>query len=146
MVSRDWFEMPLPDHRMYPLVTRKLVVDGFGNLPMKEPEDRICVYVKQVLIEKSTNQVYKTIEMPVWIIYEWNQEEVIRPDGSVMTTIIEENDDAGNKIGEQELPKKVPSVQYVKFLVKSKSAHLVDVLERFMIQYVTIFKNEIDLI
>lgn len=144
MVSENWFEMPLPDHPIYPQFSRRLIVSGFSNPDIEKPEERIYVYVKQILMLKSTNEVYKSIPMKTWNIYEWNTEEVIRPDGSVMTGIRQILDNEGNVIDEKEEVVKVPSIQYVRFLIKSKTAHLTDVLAQFMAQYIELFKKEID--
>ncbi|WP_299176073.1 hypothetical protein [uncultured Chryseobacterium sp.] len=143
-VSENWFEMPLPDHPIYPQFSRRLIVSGFSNPDIEKPEERIYVYVKQILTLKSTNEVYKSIPMKTWNIYEWNTEEVIRPDGSVMTGIRQILDDEGNVIDEKQEAVKVPSIQYVRFLIKSKTVHLTDVLARFMTQYIELFKEEID--
>lgn len=144
MVSNNWYEMPLPDHPIYPQFSRSLIVSGFSNPNLEKPEERICVYVTQVLTLKTTNVVYKQIPMKTWDIYEWNTEEVIRPDGSVMTGIRQILDDEGNVIDEKEEIIKVPSIQYVRFLIKSKTVHLTDVLARFMVQYIEKFETEIN--
>ncbi|AKK74427.1 hypothetical protein OK18_19035 [Chryseobacterium gallinarum] len=144
MVSDNWHEMPLPDHPILTQFSRKLIVSGFSNPDLNHPEERIYVYVKQVLTLKPTNEVYKSIDMKPWEIYEWNMEEVIRPDGSVMTGIRQTLDDEGNVINEQEEVVKVPSIQYVRYLIKSKTAHLTDLLARFMLQYVEKFSKEIN--
>lgn len=144
MVSDNWHEMPLPDHPIYPQFARSLIVSGFSNPDLEKPEERIYVYVTQVLTLKSTNEVYKEIPMKPWEIYEWNTEEVIRPDGTVMTGIRQTLDNEGNVIDEKEEVIKVPSIQYVRFLVKSKTVHLTDVLARFMVQYVEKFEKEIN--
>jgi hypothetical protein len=144
MVSDSWYEMPLPDHPIYPQFSRKLMVTGFSNPNLEKPEERIYVYVTQVLTLKSTNEVYKKIPLKPWTIYEWNTEEVIRPDGTVMKGIRKITDDDGNVIEEKEEIVKIPSIQYVRFLIKSKTVHLTDVLARFMGQYVELFTEEIN--
>lgn len=144
MVSDNWHEMPLPDHPILTQFSRKLIVSGFSNPDLDKPEERIYVYVKQVLTLKSTNEVYKSIDMKPWEIYEWNMEEVIRPDGSVMTGIRQTLNEEGNVIDEKEEIVKVPSIQYVRFLIKSKTVHLTDVLARFMVQYLEKFSKEIN--
>ena len=87
MTSDSWHEMPIPDHPVYPQFSRKLIVSGFSNPDMELPEERIYVYVTQVLTLKTTNNVHKKIRMPDWVIYEWNKEEVMRPDGTFITGI-----------------------------------------------------------
>jgi len=144
LVSDNWHEVPLPDHPIYPQFSRKLIVTGFSNPNLEKPEERIYVYVTQVLTLKSTDAVYKHIPMKAWEIYEWNTEEVIRKDGTVMKGIRRITDNEGNVIEEKEEVVKVPSIQYVRFLIKSKTVHLTDVLERFMAQYIDLFKAEID--
>lgn len=144
MVSDNWHEMPLPDHPILTQFSRKLIVSGFSNPDLDKPEERIYVYVKQVLTLKSTNEVYKSIDMKPWEIYEWNMEEVIRPDGSVMTGILQTFDEKGNVIDEKEEVVKVPSIKYVRFLIKSKTVHLTDVLARFMVQYHEKFEKELN--
>lgn len=144
LVSDNWHEMPLPDHPILTQFSRKLIITGFSNPDLDKPEERIYVYVKQVLTLKSTGEVYKIINMKPWEIYEWNMEEVIRPDGSVMTGIRQIKDDQGNVIDEKEEIVKVPSIQYVRFLIKSKTVHLTDILARFMVQYLEKFSKEIN--
>ncbi|WP_027380296.1 hypothetical protein [Chryseobacterium daeguense] len=144
MTSDSWHEMPIPDHPVYPQFSRKLIVSGFSNPDMELPEERIYVYVTQVLTLKTTNNVHKKIRMPDWVIYEWNKEEVMRPDGTFITGIRQIKDEEGNIISENEEVIKMPSIQYVRFLNKTKSVYLVDILARFMIQYVDKFQTEID--
>lgn len=144
MTSDNWHEMAIPDHPVYPQFNRKLIVAGFSNPDMDLPEERIYVYVTQVLTLKTTNAVHKKIRMPPWVIYEWNKEEVMRADGTLITGIRQVKDPEGNIISETPEVVKMPSIQYVRFLNKTKSVYLVDVLARFMVQYVDKFKTEID--
>lgn len=144
MTSGDWYEMPIPDHPVFPQFSRKLIVSGFSSPDLDEPEERIYVYVRQILTIKSTNTVHKKIKMPPWVIYEWNNEEVMRADGTIITGIEQIKDPEGNVISEKEVEVKMPSIQYVRFLNKTKSVYLVEVLARFMIQYVELFQKEIN--
>ena len=61
-VQNNWHEIILPDHIMYPLCHRKLVVKGFSDTPLKMPEKRIYVYISQVLFKKDDGNFYKEIE------------------------------------------------------------------------------------
>ena len=142
--GKSWFEMPLPDHPLYPQFSRKLVVTGFNTPDMGDTEDRIYVYVRQYLILKEGNTVHKKLKLPEWMIYEGNVEEIMRADGKLLTKTIVEKDDEGNILSEKEEPLKAQSVQYVRFLIKSKAAHLTDVLARFMTLYSQIFETKIN--
>ncbi|MEI7488990.1 MAG: hypothetical protein WCJ72_16595 [Chryseobacterium sp.] len=144
MTSDNWHEMAIPDHPVYPQFSRKLIVSGFSNPDMDLPEERIYVYVTQVLTLKTSNTVHKKIRMPPWVIYEWNNEEVMRADGTLITGIRQVKDEEGNIISETPEVIKMPSIQYVRFLNKTKSVYLVDVLARFMVQYVDNFQTEIN--
>ena len=98
MTSDNWHEMAIPDHPVYPQFSRKLIVSGFSNPDMDLPEERIYVYVTQVLTLKTSNTVHKKIRMPPWVIYEWNNEEVMRADGTLITGIRQVKDEEGNII------------------------------------------------
>lgn len=143
-INDYWHEMALPDHPIYPQFSRKLIVKGFSNPDMKKPEERIYVYVSQVLTIKETNVIHKEIQMPYWMIHESNKEEIVKGDGSFMKGTRIFKDEEGNIIEEKEEIIKASSIKYVRFLIKTKSVHLTDVLEKFMVQYIPIFENEIN--
>ncbi len=48
------------------------------------------------------------------------------------------------KEAEREIPMKVPSIKYLKFLLINKKAHLVDILGQFLGLYYSIYKEQID--
>ena len=142
-IGKTWFEMDLPEHSVYPQFIRKLVVTGFNTPDMEGDEERIYVNVRQYLILKEGVTVHKRLKMPLWMIHEGNIEDVAGKDG-LLTQTVQELDDDGNVISEVIEPLKAQSVQYVRFLVKNKQMHIVDVLARFMGIYVEKFKTEID--
>jgi len=142
--GKTWFEMALPDHSVYPQFARKLVVTGFNTPDMEGDEERIYVNVRQYLILKEGNTIHRKIKMPLWQIHEGNVEEIVGTDGNLLTGTLTTYDDNGNVISEVEETLKAQSVQYVRFLVKNKQLHIVDVLARFMSIYVDKFKTEID--
>ena len=142
--GKTWFEMPLPDHPLYPQFSRKLVVTGFNTPDMGDTEDRIYVYVRQHLILKQGNVVHKKLRLPEWLIHEGNVEEIMGADGKLLTKKVVVKDDEDNVISETEDPLKAQSVQYVRFLIKSKAAHLTDVLGRFMTLYAKVFETKIN--
>lgn len=144
--GKTWYEKQIPDHPVYPQFSRKLVVTGFNTPDTKEGEDRIYVNVQQYLILKDGNIVYKKIQMPDWMIHEGNIEEVVGADGNVLTGMLTTYADDGTIISEVEEILKAQSVQYVRFLVKNKQLHIVDVLGRFMGIYMDKFYNEIQAI
>ena len=142
--GKSWFEMPLPDHPLYPQFSRKLVVTGFNTPDMGDTEDRIYVYVRQYLILKEGNSVHKKLKLPEWMIHEGNVEELLGADGKLLTKTVVVKDDEDNVISETEEPLKAQSVQYVRFLIKSKAAHLTDVLARFMVLYAQLYESKIN--
>ena len=142
--GKSWFEMPLPDHPLYPQFSRKLVVTGFNTPDMGDNEDRIYVYVRQHLILKESNTVHKKLKLPEWMINEGNMEEIIGVDGNLLTKTVIVKDDEDNIISSEEVPLKAQSVQYVRFLIKSKTAYLTDVLGRFMTLYAQLFETKIN--
>ncbi|MGD1319148.1 hypothetical protein [Chryseobacterium sp. 2R14A] len=144
--DKSWFSMQLPEHPVYPQFARKLVVTSFNPPEIEGDEDRIYVLVQQHLILKEGNILHKKVKMPDWLIHEKNTEELRGLDGKIKTKTVIVKDDEGNEISRNEEPIKVPSIKYVKFLVKSKSAHLVDVIGQFMGIYVDKYKTEIDAI
>lgn len=144
--GKTWFEMPLPDHPIYPQFSRKIVVTGYNTPDMEGDEERIYVNVRQYLILKESNVLHKNVVMPNWMIHEGNIEEIMGKDGKLLTGMRTEYDDAGNIISETPEVLKAQSVQYVRFLIKAKKAHIVDVFARFMGMYVDKFKTEIDAI
>jgi len=142
--GKTWFEMPLADHPIYPQFSRKLVVTGFNTADMEGDEERIYVNVRQYLILKENNTIHKKYIMPDWMIHEGNVEEIMGEDGNLLTGMLTEYDDDGNIISETPEVLKAQSVQYVRFLIKSKEAHIVDILTRFMGLYAEKFSTEID--
>lgn len=144
--GKIWFEKQLPDHPVYPQFARKLAVTGFNTPDTKEGEDRIYVNVRQYLILKEGNIIHKKIKMPDWMIHEGNVEEIVGADGNVLTGMLTTYADDGSIISEVEEVLKSQSVQYVRFLVKNKQLHIVDVLGRFMGIYMDKFYNEIQAI
>lgn len=142
--GKTWFEMQLPDHPIYPQFARKLVVTGFNTPDMEGDEERIIVTVSQYLILKEGNVIHKKLTMPNWTIHEGNVEEIMGADGKLLTGILQIKDDEGNVISETVEPLKAQSVQYVRFLIKSKSVHLVDIFGKFMSLYVQLFDAKIN--
>lgn len=142
--GKTWFEMPLPDHPIYPQFARKLVVTGFNTPDMQGDEERIYVNVRQYLILKDGNIIHKKLPMPNWEIHEGNIEEIMGKDGKILTQTVIVKDDEGNVISETVEPLKAQSVQYVRFLIKSKSVHLVDIFRKFMSLYAQLFENKIN--
>lgn len=142
--GKTWCETQLPDHPIYPQFARKLVVTGFNTPDMDDDEERIYVNVRQYLILKEGNIIHKKMIMPNWAIHEGNVEEIMGADGKLLTGILQIKDDEGNVMSETTEVLKAQSVQYVRFLIKSKKAHIVDVFARFMGVYIDKFKTEID--
>lgn len=142
--GKSWYEMALPDHPLYPQFSRKLVVTGFNTPDMGDTEDRIYVYVRQHLILKEGNIVHKKLKLPEWMIHEGNVEEIMGANGHLLTKTVIVKDDEDKVISETEEPLKAQSVQYVRFLIKSKAAHLTDVLGRFMTLYAQNFETKIN--
>lgn len=141
--GKSWYETMLPDHPLFPQFSRKLVVTGFNTPDMEGDEDRIYMYVRQYLILKSDNKIYKRIQMPDWMIHEGNSEEIIGKNG-FLKGILRTTDDEGNLIEEKEQVIKAQSVQYIRFLINTKSVHLVDAIARFIPLYSEIHKLQID--
>ncbi|MBB4807471.1 putative cupredoxin-like copper-binding protein [Chryseobacterium defluvii] len=141
--GKSWHEITLPDHPVYPQFSRKLVVAGFNTPDMEGSEDRIYVSVRQYLILKEGNTVYKRIKMPDWMIHENNVEEVMGQNGLLKgkRVIKDENSEV---LSESEETLKAQSVQYIRFLIKTKSAHLADIFTRFMGLYILLFETEIN--
>lgn len=141
--GKSWHEVVLPDHPIYPQFARKLVVTGFNTPDMEGNEDRIYVNVRQYLIIRDANIVHKRLKMPDWMIHEENMEEILGENG-FLKGIYRTTDDNGQIVEEKEEILKVQSVQYVRFLIKTKAAHIVDVLERFMGLYIALFDKDIN--
>ncbi|PIF44934.1 hypothetical protein CLU96_1933 [Chryseobacterium sp. 52] len=141
--GKSWHEIALPDHPMYPQFARKLVVTGFNTPDMEGDEDRIYVNVRQYLVLREENKIYKRLKMPDWMIHEGNVEEIMGENG-VLKGILQTKDEEGNVISEVEEILKAQSVQYIRFLIKSKSVHLVDIFAQFMGMYILMFDKEIN--
>ena len=141
--GKSWHEVMLPDHPLYPQFARKLVVTGFNTPDMEGDEDRIYVNLRQYLILKNGNIIHKRLKMPDWMIHEGNVEEIMGENG-LLTGIYRTTDDNGQIIEEKEEVLKAGSVQYIRYLIKTKTAHIVDVLERFIGLYIVLFDKEIN--
>lgn len=152
-VKPTWHEFDLPDHPIQNQFNRKLVVKGFLDAPKDKYNNEVLnVFVSQILTLKSTGDFYKEIPMKTWEIFEHNLEVVTAGNDAVMVEEVVtemQYDEEGNELGEIEIsrtdvPMKVPSIKLIKFLLKSKNAHLVDVFEKFMGMYVEFFAKEVD--
>ncbi|GEN71567.1 hypothetical protein [Chryseobacterium lathyri] len=141
--GKSWHEIGLPDHPMYPQFSRRLVVTGFNTPDMEGDEDRIYVNVRQNLIVREGNKIHKQLRMPDWMIHENNTEEILGENG-FLKGINRTTNDNGEIISEEEVNVKAGSVQYIRFLIKTKSVHLADILTRFMGMYIQIFDEEIN--
>jgi hypothetical protein len=141
--GKSWHEIALPDHPIYPQFARKLMVTGFNTPDMEGDEDRIYVNVRQYLILREGNTIHKRLKMPDWLIHEGNVEEIMGKNG-VLKGIYRTTDDAGEIVEEKEAPLKAQSVQYIRFLIKTKSVHLVDVFAQFIGMYIPMFEKEIN--
>lgn len=140
--GKSWYEIALPDHPMYPQFVRKLVVTGF-NTPDMENEDRIYVKVREYLVVREGNKLYKRLQMPDWMIHEANVEEIMGENG-VLKGVWRTTDDQGQIIEEKDEVLKAQSVQYIRFLIKTKSVHLIDIFTQFMGMYIPLFDQEIN--
>lgn len=141
--GKSWHEVQIPDHPIYQQFSRKLVVTGFNTPEMEGGEERVYVNFQQHLTLKEGNVLHKKINIPNWVITESNIEEVMGADGLLKGTRVTKNIE-GDIISEVEEVLTVNSVQYVRFLVKNKHLHIVDVLERFMGLYIQLFNKEIN--
>ncbi|MEC3875923.1 hypothetical protein [Chryseobacterium salviniae] len=142
--GKTWYEISLPDHPIYPQFARKLVVTGFNTPDMEGEEERIYVNVRQYLILKEGNKIHKRLIMPNWEIHQGNVEEIMGADGHLITQTVIEKDDEDNVISEKIETIKTSSIQYVRFLIKSKSVHLVDIFGKFMSLYAQLFEEKIN--
>lgn len=142
--GKTWFETALPDHPIYPQFSRKLVVTGFNTPDMEGDEERIYVNVRQYLILKDGNKIHKRLIMPNWEIHQGNVDEIMGSDGQLLMQTIIEKDDEGNVISEKTEPLRAQSVQYIRFLIKSKSVHLVDIFGKSMSLYTQLFEEKIN--
>lgn len=141
--GKIWYETYLPDHPIYPQFKRSLCVTGFNTPDMEGSEDRIYVMIRQHLVLKKDNTIYKRLEMPLWLIHEGNMEELMGENGPIKVDFIIR--DENNQVVErgQEVIK-AKSVQYIRYLIKTKSMHLVDILARFMPLYIEINTDKIN--
>lgn len=141
--GKSWHEIGLPDHPVYPQFARKLVVTGFNTPDMEGDEDRIYINVRQYLVLRDSNKIYKRLKMPDWVIHEGNVEEIMGKNG-VLKGIYRTTNDEGEIIAEKEEILKAQSVQYIRFLIKTKSVHLVDIFAQFIGMYIPLFDKEIN--
>ena len=100
--------------------------------------------VRQYLILKDGNKIHKRLILPNWEIHQGNVEEIMYANGELLMQMVIEKDDEGNLISEKTEPIRLPSIQYVIFLIKSKSVHLTDVLARFISLYAQLFDEKIN--
>lgn len=140
--NQYWYEMDLPKHDIYPQFDRKLVVTGFNSPALKRPEERIYVFISQLLILGDCT-VHKSIEMKTWEIFEFNSEEIEDQGGKIICEKITK-DEQGNIIEKTNYNLTAPSVKYIKFLIENKSIHLVEILQKFMTIYIDKFQTEIN--
>ncbi|MEI7487869.1 MAG: hypothetical protein WCJ72_10760 [Chryseobacterium sp.] len=141
--GKSWHEIGLPDHPIYLQFARKLVVTGFNTPDMEGDEDRVYVNIRQYLVLRKDNTIYKRVQMPDWVIHENNVEEIMGKNG-VLKGICRITNDEGEIVEEKEEILKAQSVQYIRFLIKTKSVHLVDIFAQFIGMYIPLFDKEIN--
>lgn len=136
-----WFETPLPDSELRPQFNRKLLVYAFNH-----PKDELYLSVVQELRWKDSDEVYKTIQIPMWHITADNKENLLREDGSQMTATEYDTDEFGEIIEDTgvEIEIKENSVKYVRFLEKNRIMYIDQIICAFFSQYIEKYQTEID--
>lgn len=142
--GKTWYSISLPDHPLRPQFDRKLCVVGFNTPYMQNDEDRIYVNIVEQLIFKDSGVLYKTIELENWLITESNKEELLDSNGNICEVEWQEINENGGIIATGKETVKVASVPYVRYLINTKSVHLVDVIALFMPLYVQLHQIQID--
>ena len=135
-----WAELRLEDLSSLPFHDRKIVISGF-NCPdlEKNNDERIYITIKRILIHKDTR-----IEDSIKKSFEWeitaNLKSII-PNQTLQKEILDEE---GNILETIEVPFKVPSVKFIRYLLLNKQAQITDLLESALADFANQFKTQLD--
>ena len=140
-----WASINLPEHEDLPNFNRKLVVSGFNSPDLEVNQDeRFFITVKQIFINKETGKIFKVFNAPQWEIYAhtWSylrneQFQVIEVDKQIFNENHELISTEKSKI-------QVSTIKYLKWLLLNKKAHLVDLFNIYMSDFVTAKIDELN--
>ena len=135
-----WAELPLEDLPDVPSRDRKIVVSGFNCPDLEKGNDeRIYITIKRILIHKETKFEDTNPKSFEWEITA-NLKSII-PNQTIQKEI---SDAEGNIIETTEVPFKVPSVKFIRYLLLNKQAQITDLLESALADFANQFKTQLD--
>lgn len=142
---RYWAEHPLEDLPDYPLHNRKIVVSGF-NYPDLEAENdqKLHITVKQVLTNKETGIVFKKSNAPIWTIYADTWSYLRNQNFQLIEVDKQLFDEEGNTAGTEKSNIKVPTINYMKYILFNRQAHLVDLFGQYLSDFAIAKKTELN--
>ena len=147
-VPYHWAEYPLPDHPDLPQFSRKLIVTGFNSPDLQDQNDeRLYISVRQILVNKETGIILKKFNAPVWEIMSntWsyirnpvNPNQLIQVDKQII------DDETGEILSVEKSYIKVSTIKYLKLLLHSRKAHLVDLFALYLKDFATAKMSDLD--
>ena len=143
-----WAEYPLPDHPDLPQFNRKLVVSGFNSPDLMDQNDeRLYISIRQILTNKETGKIFKIFNAPVWEIMSntWSYfRDPSNPMALVQVTKNIVDDESGETVSSEKSYIKVNTIKYLKLLLHSRKAHLVDLFALYLKDFATAKMSDLD--
>lgn len=143
-----WAEYPLPEHIDLPQFNRKVVVSGFNSPDLYDEGDmRLYITVTQIFTHKDSGKIFKTFKAPIWEIMSntcsyirnpVNPNQLIQVDKQIL------DDETGEILSVEKSYIEVSTIKYLKALLHSKKAHLVDLFTLYLKDFATAKMAELD--
>lgn len=139
-----WAEHPLADLPDYPLHNRKIVVSGF-NFPDLEADNdqRIYITIKQILTNKETGLPFKKANAPIWTIYADTWSYLRNQNFQLIEVDKQLFDEEGNPNGTEKSNIKVPTIDYMKYILFNRQAHFVELFQMYLKDFAIAKESEL---
>lgn len=146
-VQKFWAEYPLQDHADLPQFNRKIVVSGF-NLPdlTEENNQKLEITVRQLFINKESGSVFINKRQPIWTISTDTWSYMRNPENASQLIEVDKQifDEEGNPDGTEKSNIKVSTIDYMKFLLFNKYAHLTDLFSMYLKDFAIAKETELN--
>lgn len=142
-----WAELPLVEHPILTQFNRKLVISGFNSPDLENEQDkRLYITIKQIFTDKNTGKVFLVKNAPMWIIYadSWSYVRNINDASKYVEVDKQTFDDEGNLVKTEKVRLQANTIDYLKYQVINKKAHLIDLFSTYLNDFAVAFKDELD--
>lgn len=145
--TQYWAELPIADHPILSQFNRKLVISGFNFPDLENEQDkRLYITVKQIFTDKKTGKVFLVKNAPMWVIYadSWSYVRNVNDPTKYVDVDKQTFDDEGNLVKTEKVKLQASTIDYLKYQVVNKKAHLIDLFSMYLNDFATTFKDELD--